>query len=125
MLGAIAAWKLFEYLTDKTLSNQSSSFDTRVWIAELAGTFIFTMGIAAAIHRGYEDLVKAATIGTSLFVGLLVASLASGGILNPALALALQNFSSAYIIGPLLGAVLGFNIYAWLFKPTTKKPKKR
>lgn len=130
MLGAFGAWKLFEYLTDQKLSSQASNFDTPIWLAEVIGTLIFTMGIAAAITRGYDGLQKAVTIGGSLFIGLMTAALASAGILNPALALSLQNFNSAYILGPLLGAVLGFNLYIWLFAPTsnkstTKKPTKK
>ena len=124
MLGAFAAWQLFEYLTNKELTGLDNGFSTEIWLAEAIGTFIFTMGIAAAITRGYEDLLKATTIGTSLFVGILAAALASAGILNPALALSLQSFDWAYILGPLLGAVLGFNFYIWLFAPSSKRTNK-
>jgi glycerol uptake facilitator-like aquaporin len=40
--------------------------------------------------------------------------LGAGGVLNPAVAYALQLFSPMYILGPIFGSLLGFNLYAWL-----------
>ncbi len=121
MLGGFAALKVFEYLTDKTISTKSTEFDTPIWLAEVVGTFIFTMGIAAVITRGYDGLQKGVTIGASLFVGIIIAANASAGLLNPAIALSVKDFTSAYVLGPLLGAVLGFNLYMWLFTPKPKQ----
>lgn len=115
-LGATLALKLYEYLTDGPIKNiANKNFDWRVTVAEIVGTFIFTFGIAAAVYQKQELGRKAATIGGSLLLGILVASVASNGMLNPAVALGAQSWSKAYVFGPLVGAILGMNLYALLF----------
>jgi len=115
MLGGLAAWKLYEYLTDKSVPAQTVDFSTPIWLAEVIGTFILTLGIAAALSRKLDNLQTAAVFGTAVFIGMLVAATASAGLLNPALALGLHSWASVYVFGPLVGAVLGVNFYTMLF----------
>lgn len=115
MLGGLAAWKLYEYLTDKSVPAQTVDFSTPIWLAEVIGTFILTLGIAAALSRKLDSLQTAAVFGTAVFIGMLVAATASAGLLNPALALGLHSWASVYVFGPLVGAVLGVNLYTMLF----------
>ncbi len=118
MLGGLAAWRLAEYMIgDKLTSIAPKTFDWKVLVAELVGTFVFTFGIASAVYQRYENGRLAATIGMSLFVGTVVASIASNATLNPAIALANQTWSRAYIFGPIVGSVVGMNLYAMLFAP--------
>ena len=115
-MGAALAWRLYTYLIDgpvKSIANKE--FDWRVLVAELVGTFIFTFGIAAAVYQNQEGGKRAATIGAALMLGAIVASVASNGLLNPAVALGVQSWSKAYVFGPLVGAILGMNLYALLF----------
>ena len=62
-------------------------------------------------------------------MGILVASLASNGIVNPAVAIGVQSWSWVYAVAPLVGAVLGANVYGLMATPMklAKKPaaKKR
>lgn len=125
LFGAVLAWQLFEYLSGHHLETKNVKFDTPIWLAEVVGTFIFTMGITAAVTRGFDQLAKAATIGVSLFAGIMLAGVASAGILNPAIALSMRYWSSAYVFGPLLGAVLGVNLYLFLFAPAKEKEKEK
>jgi glycerol uptake facilitator-like aquaporin len=54
-------------------------------------------------------------VGGSLLLGVAFSVLlGAGGVLNPAVAYALQLFSPMYILGPIFGSLLGFNLYAWL-----------
>jgi len=63
----------------------------------------------------------------------LVASLASNAILNPAVSVGIQSWSWTYATAPLVGAVVGSNVYVMLFteqansvrpaKATAKKKK--
>jgi glycerol uptake facilitator-like aquaporin len=125
MLGGLAAWKLHEMLTDqKLVSIAGSDQQFRVFVAEVLGTLVFTFGIAAAIKRGYEGVNAALTIGASLFIGIFVASVASNGVLNPAVAVGIQSWNWAYAIGPLVGGVLGMNLYMMLTDRAVKITKK-
>jgi len=54
-------------------------------------------------------------VGSSLLFGVLIASFTgAAGILNPAVALALNFFTIAYIFAPILGALIGFNLYKYI-----------
>ncbi|MDB5182676.1 MAG: major intrinsic protein [Candidatus Saccharibacteria bacterium] len=121
MLGGLAAWRLAEYFTGQKLASiASKSFEWKVFVAEMLGTLVFTFGITAAIYQKFEGAKMAATAGASLFVGVVVASLASNAALNPAVALANQTWGRADIFGPIVGAVVGMNLYALLFAPSTR-----
>lgn len=115
-IGAIFAWKLYTYLINDTIpSIGSKSFDWRILTAELVGTLIFTFGIAAAVYQEYKGGKLAATIGGSLILGVLVSSTIANGVLNPAVALGIQSWGVEYFVGPLIGGVIGFNLYALVF----------
>lgn len=118
MLGGLAAWQLASYFVgDDLRSIAGNSFDWRVLVAEAVGTAVFTFIVAAAVFQRYESTKAAALIGGGLFMGVVVASLASNAILNPAVALANQSWGRAYIFGPIIGAVIGMNLYVLLFAP--------
>lgn len=122
MLGGLVAWKLTEYFTGSTLSNiAGDNFEWRVLWAEFMGAFVFTFAVAAAVYHRYEGSKLAATMGMALFVGIILASLASNAILNPAVALANQSWGRAYIFGPLAGSLVGMNLYALLFAPRAER----
>lgn len=118
MLGAFGAWRLAEYFTGtKIVSIAGTSFEWKVLVAEIVGTAVFAVGYAAAVYKKQEGASMATAMGLALFVGVIVASLASNGQLNPAVALANQSWDRAYIFGPIVGAVVGMNLYAYLFAP--------
>lgn len=126
LLGGIAAYYLFTYMVDTTWQN-TGEFDARILVGEAFGALVFTMGIAAAVYQKYTGLRLAVTIGASLTIGLLVTSIASvaagifsGGFINPAVALGAQNWVwGTYVLGPVLGSIIGFNLYALLFAPAS------
>ncbi len=118
MLGGLAAWRLSEYFVGQSLTSLTAqTFDWRVLIAEGLGALVFTFGIAAAVYQNYEGGKFAGTVAVSLFTGIVVASVASNALLNPAVALANQSWDRAYIFGPLVGGIVGMNLYALLFAP--------
>lgn len=117
LLGGIAAYALFKYLIGQSIPS-NTDFESKVLIAETVGTFIFSLGWAAAVYNRYEAGKAAAAVGVSIILGALAASVANGGgLLNPAVALGNQVWSLAYVLGPVLGAVIGFNLYGLLFAP--------
>lgn len=118
LLGASAAYWLFTYMFDTKLVN-SGVFDPRVLLAESLGTMLLCMGVAAAVFNNYKGGKTAATVGVSIAVAIMIASIVSAGLLNPAVALGVGSWVwGTYVLGPILGAVIGFNLYALLFAPT-------
>jgi aquaporin Z len=121
LLGGLASWRLYEYFSGHHIASKTSHWSTSVWLAEVVGTAILAMGFAAALYKAVDALNAALTIGTALFVGVLVAATASAGYLNPAVALGQRSFNSVYILGPLVGGLVGVNLYNWLFAGATIK----
>jgi len=117
VLGAAVALRLFQYFQGDVLPNTAGDFDWRIFVAEAIGTLVFTFGIAAAVTQKLEGYRAAFTIGTSLMLGALIASTASNGILNPAVSLGVNSWSWTYAAAPVLGAVLGMNIYDMFLAP--------
>jgi len=119
LLGGAVAWELFIYLTKLTGVHNTGTYSARILVAEVVGTFIFAFVWAAAIYQRFPLYARAAAIGGALTGGSLVASLGSAGVLNPAVALGLHQWGwGTYVLGPVLGAVIGFNLYNLLFVET-------
>ncbi len=124
MLGGVAAWQLFQYFTNHHLPVKHTPYSTSVLIAEAVGAMVLAMGLTAAYVKALDTLTSALTYGASFFVGILIAATASAAYLNPATALALRNFNAVYILGPIIGAIVGVNLYMWLFAPAKSAKKK-
>lgn len=119
-LGGWAALQLFQYFTDHKLSSHTTSFTFKVFLAEAIGTLVLSLGFAAAAHRVAEKLEAGVTYGFALFAGIIVASTAAAGYLNPATALGLRSFDWVYLLGPVVGALVGINLYTYLMVPGAK-----
>jgi glycerol uptake facilitator-like aquaporin len=120
MLGGLAAWGIIRYFMGHSIESiAGSKFDWKILIAEGIGAFVFAFGVASAIYQKYEGAKLSFTIGASLTIGILVASLGSNALVNPAVALGIQSWSWAYAVGPLVGAIVGMNVYALLFAEET------
>lgn len=115
LLGGVVAWQLFQYLTNHTLPPKAITFSTPVWLAELIGTAVLALAYAVALKRRTETLSAAVTVGAAYFIGILIAATASAGYINPAIALGNRAWSSAYVLGPLVGGLVGVNLYAYFF----------
>lgn len=122
LLGAWAAYYLFSYHIATTLSTTGGDFSVRVMVAEAIGAAILAFGWAAAIYGKYSVGLKASVVGLGYALGIVVASSASIGLINPGVALADRAWSiwgsmgwGTYVLGPVLGVLIGFNLYAWLF----------
>ncbi|MEI7682914.1 MAG: aquaporin [Candidatus Saccharibacteria bacterium] len=115
--GGAFAWWLYTYLTNTPLPSTPQVFAYRVIVAEAIAGFVIAFGVAAAVLQEFEGLQYAATIAGAIFIGTMVASLGSNGIGNPAIALGVHNWSWAYVAGPLIGGIVGVNLYLYLFAP--------
>ncbi len=114
LLGGVAAWQLFQYLTNHTMHARAATFSTPVWLAEVVGTAVLGMAFAAALSKKFESMYSAVLVGAAYFVGIVIAATASSGYINPAIALGSRAWSSAYVLGPLVGALIGVNLYYFM-----------
>ncbi|MFZ1249679.1 MAG: aquaporin [Candidatus Saccharimonadales bacterium] len=117
--GAAAAWYLFLYFTKLHDVKNNGAYDARVLVAEVVGTFVFAFAVAGAVYQRLSAGLKGFMVGGGLSMGALLASLGSAGILNPAVAMSLHQWGwRTYVLGPVLGAVIGFHLYNLLFVET-------
>ena len=120
LLGGAVAWWLFTYFTKVSGIPNSGHYNSRLLVAEALGTFVFAFVWAAAIYQRFSLYAKAFAIGGALAAGAIIASIVSGaGDLNPAVALGTRTWGwGTYVLGPIIGAVVGFNLYNLLFVET-------
>jgi len=125
MLGGLAAWGLLKYFLGHSLQSMAgTSFAWKVLIAEAIGAGFFTFGVASAVLQGLGQARTAAVAGTSLFLGILIASIGSNAIINPAVAVGVQSWNWAYAAGPIIGGIVGVALYGLLFAPVSVVAKK-
>jgi glycerol uptake facilitator-like aquaporin len=82
--------------------------------AEAVGAFFFGLGIAAVVNHKVATDFSGLVVGGSLLLGLSMAGAVSLAVLNPAIAIGLNLLSFAYILGPIIGSILGMQVYRWL-----------
>jgi glycerol uptake facilitator-like aquaporin len=115
LLGGVVAWQLFQYLTNHTLQAKNVPFSTPVWLAEVVGSGVLALAFAAALNKGIAVLNSAVSVGTAYFVAILISATASAGYVNPAIAMGSRAWSGVYVLGPLVGGLIGVNLYTYLF----------
>lgn len=87
----------------------------RIGMSEMLGAIFFVFGIAAVVYKRVDTTLSGLVIGGSLVIGGAVAAiLGRGGILNPAVAFTIGAFNLAYVAGPIVGAIIGAQIYKFL-----------
>jgi glycerol uptake facilitator-like aquaporin len=123
-LGAWAAYGLYHYYVKTSFQPIGGHFTGRILVAEAVGTGIFAFGLAAAVYQAYTRAVTATVYGLAYMIGIVAASSAAIGLLNPALAFGVRAFVpwgsgvggwGTYFLGPILGAIIGANLYSLLF----------
>jgi aquaporin Z len=119
LLGAWAAYGIFTYLVSSTLPATKSTFSSHLLVSEALGTAILALGWTAAVYHGLSRAVSASMAGLAYVVGMVAVSEVAVGLLNPALALGTRSFVlTTYVLGPIIGAVVGVNLYTLLFAPS-------
>jgi glycerol uptake facilitator protein len=116
LLGAWLAYFLYTYFVNNKLSPIGGHFSGRILTAEAIGALILGFAWAAAVYQRYSTAVTSAVVGMAYMLAIVAASSASIGLVNPALALGVRAWVwGTYILGPVLGAVIGVNLYGLLF----------
>ncbi len=85
--------------------------DLSIGLAEAIGMMLFTFGIASVVYGKANENMSGIVVGGSLLLGIMVATVASNGVLNPAVAFGIGSFNLMYVLGPILGSVIGMQLY--------------
>jgi glycerol uptake facilitator-like aquaporin len=117
LLGGVVAYLLYTYFVNTHWVN-TGEYNARALVSEAVGTFVFSLGWAATVYHKLDVGKAAFVVGGSLIVGVMIASVGLSATLNPAVALGLRSWEwGSTALGPILGAIIGFNLYALLFAP--------
>ncbi len=112
-LGAAAAFFLAQYFIPSLAYFHGGPGRIEAALAEGLGAILFGFGIASVVYGKVSDEMKGLVIGGSLLLGISLAFFAGSlGILNPAVALAVNAFNLMYLLGPIAGMVIGM----WMYK---------
>ena len=126
MLGGILAVTFVEYVVGFGSDIVTSgAVDRPVFVSEMVGAAIFAMGVAAAVLNKLEGLTRAFAIGSSLMAGVLVASISGPGFINPAIAVSNYLFNPTVVAAPIVGGLIGMNLYSAMFAAVPKKASSR
>ena len=118
LLGAYLAYLLYSYFVKSSLQNVGGHFTARILVAETVGTGVFAFGVASALYQRLSPAVTSSVVGLSYMVGVVAASSAAIGLLNPAVALGVKAWVwGTYVLGPVIGALVGVNLYKYVFGP--------
>jgi len=112
-IGGLAAMIFGRVLTGGVIRVTTTN-DIQVAIVEALGTFILVFGICSVVYKRVQPASAGIVIGGSLLLGIYLASSISNGVLNPAVALGIGSLNLMYILGPLVGGVLGAQAFKYL-----------
>ena len=97
------------------LAKLTVSGNVGIGAAELLGAFFFAFGIASVVYGKAPSIMSGVVVGGSLLLGIsFAAMLGSNGVLNPAVALGIGSFNLMYLLGPIVGAILGMQAYKYI-----------
>lgn len=113
LLGAILA-AVVVWFALPSVSVPEFDWTLRPGIFEALGTAVFAFGVSTVASGRATQGTSGIIVGGSLMLGILLASVASLGILNPAVALSLRVFDVWYMAGPLVGALVGAWLHQWI-----------
>jgi len=114
--GALVAMVVMSlFLEGELVSRVTVNADYKTFFAEFLGALLFGFGVASAVAQKFNGVNAALLVGGSLSLGIVLASLGSTGVLNPAVATSIGSLNWSYALGPILGAIIGMNVYAMSF----------
>lgn len=98
------------------LQNLSFDYSLPSLIGEIVGMTFFGFGVASVINSRISRELSGLSVGTSLFIGIIIAHHYSLGLLNPAVAIAGHVWNISYVVSPLLGSAIGMLLSNQVFQ---------
>jgi MIP family channel proteins len=124
VLAAAAAATLYSDRVEDALVNHPSGGDGQTFMLEMIGTALFLIVISAVAtddRAAWKPILAPLAIGGFIFTAATVLGPFSGGSFNPARSLAPAILAAdgtdlwLYLVGPLVGGILGGFVY-WLVR---------
>ncbi len=117
--GAAIAVLIIKYANIASPSTVENVSSWKLFSAELIGTILFGYGVAAVVFGKVHKAASGFVVGISLFAGVILSSLFLNGTelsasLNPAISFGLKSLNASTILGPILGAIIGFWLFVYL-----------
>lgn len=128
LLGAWAAYGIFRYFAGQSLQPIGGHFSAKVLLSEAIGAFVLALAWGAVYFKKHDTTNRALLLGGSYALAIIIAAAAGVGIgiANPAVAFGIRAWGingvmgwGTYALGPVLGAIIGVNLYALLFAPSS------
>lgn len=117
--GALLALTVYGVFNNNELFELGGTTEWSVFWAEVLGAAMFGFAVASAIYNDAKSVAASLTVGGGLLIGIVFASVASNGILNPAVAIGVGSYTWPYLAGPVVGSIIGMQIYKILLTPKT------
>jgi aquaporin Z len=113
IVGAASGFRIAEILIG-AVPNVPTSSSGAAMLGEFIGAGILVAAVCVVVLGLVDKSVSGLVIGLSLTIGISLSLSISGGILNPAIALALGGYHISYLVAPVLGGIAGGGLVIWL-----------
>lgn len=110
VFGALCAMLMAQLMLDSKVVAPQAILEWKVFVGELLGSIIFVFGIGNVVFGRVEKSISGLVVGFSLLIGIVISAIASNGILNPTVAFAIGSFNIYYLMGPVVGAIVGMGL---------------
>jgi glycerol uptake facilitator-like aquaporin len=87
-----------------------------IGLAEAIGALMLVFAVSSVVYGKTNSAASGWVIGVSLALGAMAASVAGNGVINPAVAFGINSVSLMYLVAPILGGLLGAQVYRFISK---------
>ena len=94
-----------------------SYVSTAISIGEFVGALILSFTVSLVVAKKIEPVLAPFAVGLALAMGVALAGVTGGGVLNPALAMAMGATSFVYLLMPIFGGIAGAALAVLLADP--------
>ncbi len=114
-LGAFLAIVIAGFFQITAPAAGPGAFSGGIFFAEMLGAMFFNFGIASVVYGKAKEQMSGLVVGGSLTLGVFISVfLGAAGILNPAVAFAVNSLTLTYLIAPIIGAIIGAQVYKYI-----------
>ncbi|MEI6477482.1 MAG: aquaporin [bacterium] len=106
IVGAYVGLRLVKLLLG-TAPQFSGVTTSAAMLAEAMGAFVLVLAVTSVVIGRVSESLSGLVIGLALVIGISIALIPSGGVLNPAVALSLGAIHFVYLLAPIVGGICG------------------